>query len=283
MSRGDPAFGISLLRARPDAWPEIVQAAEELGFESVWISDHLVMPVALDRGSYPDGELPIDSSTPMDDVMVRLASFAAVTTTLRLGTYVHQAALRPPLVVARALATLDIVSGGRVEWGVGAGWARAEWEAAGVSWRRRGARLEETLDVVRGLFTEQTFAHRGEFFEIPEVAFEPKPVQQPGPPVLVGGESGAALRRAVARGDGWIGMHHSPETALEPLARLAAESEKADRTRPLSTTVAAHPGEVDVDGWRRSGVDRVIIAPWRGTRDAVDGMRRFSERHLRSR
>jgi probable F420-dependent oxidoreductase len=275
-----PRFGISLLRVRPDMWPDVVQAAEELGFESVWISDHLVLPTQLDRGAYPEDELPIDPATPIFDVMVHLAAFAAMTSRLRLGTYVYQPALRHPFVVARAVATLDIVSAGRFEFGVGSGWSRAEWDAAGVPWSRRGARLDETLDILRGLWTEAEFVHEGENFAFPSVAFEPKPVQRPGPPVLVGGESSAALQRAVGRGDGWVGMHHTPQSVQIPLSRLRVEIARSGRTAPLTTTVAAHPGDVDVPDWRGSGVDRVIVAPWQRSRDALVGMRRFADAHL---
>jgi probable F420-dependent oxidoreductase len=261
-------------------WPEVVRAAEELGFESVWISDHLVLPTALDLEAYPEGKLPINPATPIFDVMVHLAAFASVTSRLRLGTYVYQPALRPPFVVARAVATLDVVSAGRFEFGVGSGWSRAEWDTAGVPWARRGARLDETLDVLQGLWTEEEFGHDGEHFSFPQVAFEPKPVQRPGPPVLVGGESAAALSRAVRRGDGWIGMHHTPESVQEPLSRLSVEVARAGRTRPLTTTVAAQPGEVDVAGWQRSGVDRVIVAPWQRSRDVLQGMSRFADTHL---
>lgn len=276
-----PKFGISLLRARPESWPEVVRAAEELGFESVWISDHLVLPSALDRDAYPEGELPIDPATPMYDVMVELASFAASTSRLRFGTYVYQPALRPPFVVARAAATLDVVSGGRFEFGVGTGWSRAEWDAAGVPWAGRGRRLDETLDVLRGLWTAPELGHDGEFFRFPPVGFEPKPVQRPGPPIHVGGESDAALQRVVRHGDGWVGMHHTPESVQEPLARLRAEIERAGRRTPVTTTVAAHPGDVDVPGWVTSGVDRVIVAPWGRASRALEGMARFAEAHLR--
>jgi probable F420-dependent oxidoreductase len=280
LSTPEPAFGISLLRVHPARWREVVETAEELGFESVWMSDHLVLPVALDRDAYPEGELPIDPRTPIFDVMVHLALFAGFTSRLRLGTFVYQAALRHPFVAARAVATLDVVSHGRVELGVGAGWSRAEWDAAGVPFERRGVRLDETIDVLRGLWADDAFAFDGEFHRFPPVGFEPKPVQRPGTPVLVGGESTAALRRAVRRGDGWVGMHHTPESVQIPLARLRVALTEAGRTAPLSTTVAAEPGEIDVDAWRATGVSRVIVAPWQRSRDAVDGMRRFARQHL---
>lgn len=274
-------FGISLLRVAPKQWFDVARAAEELGFESVWMSEHLVLPARFDPARYPDGRLPIRTDTPVFDVMVYLAAIAARTRTLRLGTFIYQLGLRHPFVAARAVATLDVVSGGRVELGVGAGWLREEWEAAGVPFAGRGRRLEEALRVCRRLWSEPTIEHRGEFFAFPPVAFEPKPVQGARLPVHVGGESEAALRRAVRSGSGWIGMHHTPASAAPILARLRELAASLGRRDPLCTTVAAPPGpDVDVAGWTASGVDRVLIAPWGRSQDAVEGMRRFAREHF---
>ena len=273
-------FGISLLRVAPVRWLEVAQEAERLGFESVWMSEHLVLPARFDPTRYPDGRLPIRSDTPLFDVMVFLAAIAARTRTLRLGTYVYQLGLRHPFVAARAIATLDVVSGGRVELGVGAGWLAEEWAATGLEFADRGRRLDEALHVCQRLWTEAVVEHRGEFFAFPPVMFEPKPVQG-RLPVHIGGESTAALRRAVRFGDGWIGMHHTPASVAPLLARLRELAASAGRREPLYTTVAAPPGpDVDVAGWAASGVDRVLIAPWERSRDAVAGMRRFAREHL---
>jgi probable F420-dependent oxidoreductase len=261
-------FGVSLLRVHPALWREVALAAEDLGYESVWMSDHLVLPAALDGAAYPD-------ATPVFDVMVHLAALAAVTTRLRLGTFVFQLALRPPFVAARGVATLDVVSGGRVELGVGAGWSRAEWQACGVPFEGRGRRLDEALEVCRRLWTEEVVEHHGEFYDFPPVMFEPKPVQRPHPPVHVGGESPAALRRAVRAG-AWIGMHHTPASAAAAAVRVRAAAQNAGAPPP-QLTVAAEPGPVtDLDEWRTAGVDRLIVAPWMRSRDAVEGLRRFA-------
>jgi probable F420-dependent oxidoreductase len=273
-------FGISLLRADPARWVEIAQEAERLRFESEWLSEHLVLPAAFDASRYPDGELPIRPDTPLFDVMVIGAGLAAATNRLRIGTYVYQLGLRHPFIAARAAASLDRVSGGCLELGVGAGWLREEWEAVGVDFDGRGRRLEQAIEVCRRLWTEPTVEHRGEHFSFPPVAFEPKPVRVPLP-VHVGGESEGALRRAVTLGAGWIGMHHTLESARQVLARLATHVRHAGRSEPLVTTVAAHPGcDVDVAGWRESSVDRVLVAPWRRSSEAVEGMRQFAARHL---
>lgn len=274
-------FGISLLRVAPDRWLEVSEEAERLGYESIWMSEHLVLPARFDESRYPDGNLPIWPQTPVFDVMVYLAALAASTTTLRLGTFIYQLGLRHPFVAARAVTTLDVVSRGRLELGVGAGWLREEWEAAGVDFASRGARLEEALAVCHRLWTEPVVEHAGDFFDFAPVAFEPKPVQDPLP-VHVGGESAAALRRAVSMGTGWIGMHHTPESVAPILADLRDRARVAGRRRPLQTTAAAPPGPaVDVPGWRATGIDRVLVAPWRRSADAVEGMRSFARAHLR--
>jgi probable F420-dependent oxidoreductase len=273
-------FGISLLRLAPERWTEVAQEAERLGFESVWMSEHLVLPAEFDESAYPDGRLPIRTDTPLFDVMVYLAVIAAHTSTLRLGTYVYQLGLRHPFIAARAVTTLDVISGGRLELGVGAGWLEEEWTAAGVGFADRGRRLAEAIQVCRRLWTEPTVEHRGDFFSFPPVAFEPKPTQSPLP-LHVGGESDAALARAAQLGNGWIGMHHTPVSVRPVIARLRAQEAAWGRVERLVTTVAAPPGpDVDVAGWRASDVDRVLIAPWDRSREALQGMRRFADEHL---
>jgi probable F420-dependent oxidoreductase len=277
-------FGISLLRVNPRLWRTVAQEAEALGFESVWMSDHLVFPAHLDEAEHrhQDKDL-VTPATPTYDVMVYLAALAASTSTIRLGTYVYQLALRHPFVAARAITTLDVVSDGRLELGIGAGYIAQEWRAAGRDFTQRGRLLDESLEICRRLWTEDVIEHHGAQYTFPPVTFEPKPVQQPHPPIHVGGESDVAIRRAVAQGAGWIGTHHSPETAAPVLARVARARAEAGREHDLEITLAAHQGpDVDVAAWRALGVDRVIVSPWVRSSAAVTGMRAFAEEHLPS-
>lgn len=277
-----PRFGVSLLRVHPRLWRAVAQEAEELGFESVWMSDHLVLPARLDDSEHAHKKILIEPSTPVFDVWVHLAALAASTTTIRLGTYVYQLGLRHPLVAARAITTLDVVSDGRVELGIGAGYLSQEWLAAGLDFRQRGRLLDESLEVCRRLWTEPVVEHDGVHHRIPPVMFEPKPVQVPHPPIHVGGESAAAMRRATTRGDGWMGMHHSPDTAAPVLARLADVRAGTKRDRALEITFATHQGpDVDIEAWRRLGVDRLIVAPWLRSAEAIAGLRAFAAAHLR--
>jgi len=187
--------------------------------------------------------------------------------------------LRPPFVSARSVQTLDVVSGGRVELGVGAGWLRGEWEAAGLDFASRGRRLDEALEVCSRLWNDDVVAHRGEFFEFDAVMIEPKPVQRPHPPILIGGESPAALRRA-ARHDGWIGLDHTPDSAAPVVDSLAELRDAAGRSAAAFThTLGARvQSEVDVERLAAAGVDRVIVAPWARTREVPDVLERFARR-----
>ena len=201
---------------------DAVDVAAARGYESVWLPEHLVFPTVMSRSPKPgEDHPPVPPTTPVFDAFAYLAFIAARTTDLRLGTHVYNLGLRHPFVAARGVATLDVVSGGRVEFGIGASWLEQEWDAVGLDFATRGRRVDEAITVCSRLWTEPTIEHHGEFFDFAEVAFEPKPVQQPRPPVLVGGESGAALRRAATLGDGWIGMGHTPDSAR-----------RADRSAP---------------------------------------------------
>ena len=194
----------------PALFIDAAVAADELGFESLWFPEHLVLPVAMAGSPYAGAEHPpVPPSTPVFDVFAYLGYLAGRTSRIRLGTHVYNMALRHPFTAARAIQTVDVVSGGRLEVGIGAGWLEAEWIAAGLDFARRGARLDEALDVCRRLWTEETIEHHGDFFDFGPVMFEPKPVQKPHPPMIIGGESPAALRRA-ARHDGWIGLSTPP-------------------------------------------------------------------------
>jgi probable F420-dependent oxidoreductase len=213
------------------------------------------------------------------DAFTYLGFLAGRTEQLRLGTHVYNLGLRHPFVAARAVQTLDLVSNGRAEFGIGASWLEQEWVAAELDFRTRGRRVDEALAVCKRLWTEDEVAHDGEFFRFDAVAFEPKPVQQPWPPILVGGESEAALRRAAHAGDGWIGMSHTFESAvvsIDRLRTLRAEAGRADE--PFEVCLGGRVEHTDdVARWEELGVTRLVISPWRRSPEAVDGIRAFAD------
>ncbi len=180
------------------------------------------------------------------------------------------------------MQTLDIVSEGRVEFGIGASWLEEEWIAAGLDFRTRGRRVDESLAICKRLWSEAEVAHEGEFFSFDAVAFEPKPVQRPWPPILVGGESDAALRRAALAADGWIGMGHTIESAsgsIERLRKLRASRDIEEVPGRGFQICVGGPvrSRDDVKRWEEIGVTRLVVAPWSRSPEAVDGMTRYAE------
>ena len=267
-------FAVTFGRLHPRSWIEAAEAADRLGFESAWLPEHLVLPLAMAGSPYADAEHPpVPPTTQLFDPGALLSFVAARTTSLRLGTYVYLLGLRHPFITARAFGTLDWVSGGRAVIGAGAGWLRAEWEALGLDPATRGARLDEAIGVCRRLWTEDTVVHDGPYFPFAEVAFEPKPVQRPIP-IFIGGESERALRRAGRLGDGWIGMTHTPDSVAARLAVIRDEREKAGRLDlPFEVTVGGECAtQDDMAAWEAAGVDRLIVSPWRRTSEALDAM-----------
>jgi probable F420-dependent oxidoreductase len=275
-------LGVALARCNPAFHFEVAEEAERLGFESVWMADHLVFPVDMTGSPHPGEELPpVPPTTPVFDAFAWLSHIAARTRRIRLGTNVYLLGLRHPFVAARAVQTLDIVSGGRALVGVGAGWLREEWVAAGLDPATRGRRLDECLAVCERLWSEQTVSHRGEFFAFGPVCFEPKPVQRPRPPIHVGGDSEAALRRA-ARYDGWYGLETTPAGAAVKVERLRALRRELSReSAPFEVTLGGNLREPDdLARWRDAGVDRLVVSPWRRSPEAVEGLRRYADRWL---
>jgi len=190
-------FGLSLPHfwqvASPEAIRRVAQQAEHLGYDGIWVSDHIVIPdSAVDRfGSV------------FYEPLTVLAFAAACTSTIRLGTTVLIVPYRNPVVTAKVLSTLDVLSGGRVTAGVGVGWTEDEFKALGVPFKERGALSDEYIAVFKTLWTQDKPAFRGQYVHFDKIAFEPKPVQKPHIPIWIGGNSKRAIRRAVALGDGW--------------------------------------------------------------------------------
>ncbi|MCX7620739.1 MAG: TIGR03619 family F420-dependent LLM class oxidoreductase [Acidimicrobiales bacterium] len=276
-------FAMTFGQLNPKYWVEAALEADRLGFESAWLPEHLVLPVQMQGQLVPGQEHPpIPPNTPVFDAPAYLAYLAARTEQIRLGTFVYLLGIRHPFVGARAFATLDVLSGGRAEVGVGAGWLVTEWDAVGLDPSTRGRRLDEAIDVCKRLWTEDVVEHHGEFFDFAPVMFEPKPVQRPHPPIVVGGESERALRRAAERGDGWIGMSHTPQSAAVQVARLRQlEDDYGRADRPVTVTVMGQvTAPADVEQWEEAGVDRLIVVPWRRSSEAIDGLRRFAERFI---
>jgi probable F420-dependent oxidoreductase len=272
-------FGVALGRLNPAFFVEVTDAAERLGFESVWMPEHLVLPVHMTRSPHPGEEHPpVPPSTPVFDVFAYLSFLAGRTQRVRLATHVYNIGLRHPFVAARAIQTLDVVSGGRAEIGLGASWLESEWDAVGLDFTTRGKRVDEAIEVCKRLWSEEVVAHHGRFFDFDDVMFEPKPVQKPWPPLHIGGESDAALKRAARLADGWVGMAHTLATIRTPVDKLRRFRDEAGRgDEPIVVTVGGPVATGDdVVRWEKAGVDRLIVSPWAKSPGAVAGLERFA-------
>jgi probable F420-dependent oxidoreductase len=278
-------FGVALGALNPHFHEEATLEAECLGYESVWLPEHLVFTGAMSRSPHPGEEHPpVPPDTPIYDAFAYLGYLAARTTTLRLGTHVYNIGLRHPFTAARGAQTVDLLSNGRFEFGVGASWLEEEWRATQLDFATRGRRVDETIEVCKQLFDAETITHHGEFFSFDEVVFEPKPVQRPRPPILIGGESKAALRRAARLGDGWLGMGHTFESAnaqIETLIELRKEHDRPTSEPAFQIILGgAVESRADIARWEDLGVTRMIVSPWRRSKEAIDGLRRFADRAL---
>jgi probable F420-dependent oxidoreductase len=273
-------FGVALGALNPHFHLDATLEADRLGYESVWLPEHLVFTRTMSRSPHPGEDIPpVPPTAPIYDAFAYLAFLAAKTEHVRLGTHVFNIGLRHPFTTARGVQTVDLLSNGRFEFGIGASWLEEEWDAAQLDFATRGRRVDEAVAVCKRLWTEETVSHHGEFFTFDEAVFEPKPIQKPWPPILVGGESRAALRRAARLGDGWIGMGHTWESAAAQIAILRAALAEHGRADATFEVVLGGPvaSRADVRRWEDAGVTRLIVSPWRRSPDAVDGLRRFAE------
>src|SRR5579863_4422840 len=185
----DMDFGLHLGTVNPRLWADVAEAGDRLGFESVWVPEHLIVPIESTGSPHHGSEHPpIPPTVPIFDSLGVLCHLAARTERIQLGTNVYNIGLRHPFVTARAATTVDVLSGGRLQLGIGASWLRAEWDAVGLDFDSRGARVDETIEVCRRLWTEDVVEHHGRFFDFGPVAFEPKPVRPGGPALQIGGD-----------------------------------------------------------------------------------------------
>ncbi|MDH6464665.1 putative F420-dependent oxidoreductase [Micromonospora sp. A200] len=207
--------------ATPENMVHVARRAEQLGYHSLWAFQRLLVPADLGWS---------EAYHSVQDPVTTLAFLAAHTTRVRLGVAVLNMPFISPVLLAKQTATLDILAGGRLDVGLGLGWADEEYQATGVSKHRRGHRAEEFLAVLRALWQDDVAAHRGEFYQVPPTRLEPKPVQRPHPPILLGGQAPAALRRAGRLADGWVSGSQADLTGIgEAVATVKAAAAEAGR------------------------------------------------------
>jgi probable F420-dependent oxidoreductase len=258
--------------AEPDAAARIAALAERLGYDSLWAGEHVVVPSPRVEPS------PMDPDEPILDPLVALAHVAARTERIRLGTGVIVLPQRNPVVLAKQVASLDVLTGGRLILGIGVAYLEPEMRAIGVPMEGRGARADEYLAAMRALWEREAPAHRGRHVAFEGVDAHPRPVQRPLP-VVVGGHTRAAHRRAARHADGWYGFMVGLRAMAEQRELMRAAIEEAGRERPLHVSVTpARPLDPEVvPAYAELGVERLIVAPPVGI--SLDELVEFVERN----
>jgi probable F420-dependent oxidoreductase len=285
-------FGLhfaNLTFPEPDAAHRVARAAEAAGFESLITVEHVVWPTRYEsRYPYsPDGRLPGGPRTLLPDPLIWMAHVAAATTALRLITGVLVLPQRNPLVLAKQAATLDHLSGGRIALGIGVGWLREEFEAIGVPFEHRGSRTDEYVAAMRALWAGDDASYRGAFVRFEGVTVSPKPVRG-AVPILVGGHTEQAARRAGRLGDGFFPATGA-QVAIEPLiALMRRTAEQADRDPSRIEITTGCPGALGedplraVEESRARGAHRVLVPASAFLPDPVGQIAAFGERVIRA-
>ena len=244
---------------------DVCRTAETAGFESLWGGEHVILPSTIDS-KYPytdDGKIPAEPETPIPDPLIWLAFAAAAAPTMRLGTCILIVPQRNPLILAKELATLDQLSGGRVELGLGVGWLREEFDALGVPWERRGARNDEYIEAMRALWAGPHAEFHGDFVDFQPVTCSPRPVNG-NIPVLVGGDTERAIDRAVRLADGYFPGEGDIDELRDLVERVRHAAEDAGRdpdSIEINAIFAAQMGDpkAGVEQFEELGVGRAMV------------------------
>ncbi len=251
--------------ATPAMIKDFGRRAEGIGLDSIWMGEHVAL---FDKNTfgYPsskDGRIPVPAGGGMLDVTATFGFLAAVTTNVRFGTGVALVPQRNPIYTAKEMCTLDWLSDGRLDFGIGVGWNKEEVEACGYGWEDRGARCDEFLDVMQKLWSEPVVDYNGKWVKFETLRMDPKPVQKGGIPIIVGGYAPPAFRRAVRFGAGWYGFNRDIAGTKEMLGRLDATFAKAGKTRGKDFQIIVTPPVAmpvdDMLGYAELGVDRLIV------------------------
>jgi probable F420-dependent oxidoreductase len=253
-------FDLGLPTASPmttfDLLDAVATESEARGISTIWVGEHVVL--FADYASHypysPDGRIPAPSGSGLLDPMVTLSYLAARTSTVRLGTAMLLLPQRNPVYTAKEVSSLDWLSNGRVDLGIGVGWLKEEFDALQVPFERRGARTDEYIEVLRTLWCDDTSSYDGTIYQLPPCEMFPKPIQRPHPPLHMGGETKAAMRRVARVGQGWHTFNRSPDELATGLKELDAELDAVGRTRAeLRITVCPYFNELTPEGVERYG------------------------------
>lgn len=269
-----------------DQYGPLARAADESGWSTLCVSDHLINPVET-RSTYPytkDGNRRWEMGTAWPDPWVAIGHLAALTERIRFLTTVYILPARMPVQVAKQVGTAAVLSGNRVDLGIGMGWMEEEFELQGMPFAQRGKRADEMIEVLRKLWTGEVVEHHGEHFDVPALEMQPAPTAPV--PVIVGGVSEPALRRA-ARNDGWVSDLQTIEEMAEACRQLAGYRAEYGRSEEPFAVYGSIKDAWDLDGYRRAadaGVTHLVTMPWYfyGGADTdlagkLEGIERFAE------
>jgi len=242
----------------------MAKLAEQIGFESIWTFEHVIVPIDY-QSKYPysaDGKMGVDPDANFVDPLIALTAIAAQTSTIRLGTGVNILSQASPIYVAKQAASLDFVSNGRFELGVGIGWLREEFQACGTPFERRGARFDDYIQAMRKVWSGDVVEHKSEFLDWTGFKSKPTPVQDPFP-VVIGGTKGKAFERTAKYGNGWFAPTASPDQLAPYLAELDAACSEEGRDRSEIEITAMwfpNPDDLsDVERYAEMGVGRLVV------------------------
>lgn len=261
-------FGINMgIGSNPEICVRVAQAAEAAGFESTWTGEHVVLP----DPQVPPSPLP--PHHPILDPTVALAFIAGQTKTIKLGTGIIILPQRNPLVLAKELASVDVVSGGRLIFGLGIGYLKPEFDALGIPFTHKGPRSIDYLQAMKAVWTQEKPTHHGEFASFEGIQALPQPVQKPHPPVVFGGHTPEAYKRAVQYGNGWFGFALDVDATAKCLAGLKEAAQQVERPSDLGKLeISVTPkGKLDADTVKRFadlGVNRLI--PFKASKTEAD-------------
>jgi probable F420-dependent oxidoreductase len=274
-------IGVHVPQWGPDATRDgvlkVARTADEAGLDSVWVADHVVYPLA-GGSAYPyrDDGPPFRPDEGFLEALTTLALIAGATERVLLGTSVLVLPMREPVQLAKTVASLDVLSGGRIVLGVGVGWWAEEFRALSAPFEQRGRRMDEQIEILRLLWRHGTHAFRGEFYDFEELVCEPRPVQAGGPPILVGGMGSAGQRRAGRIGDGWHALGSHAETLAEGFANVREHAREAGRDEGavMLSTSAGLPADAEravrrLSRFADAGVSHVVLNVAGNTADDI--------------
>jgi probable F420-dependent oxidoreductase len=262
-------IGVFATFMSPNATPAMIRdfgkRSEDMGLDSIWMGEHVAL-FEKNTFGYPgskDGRIPVPPGGGMLDITATFGFLAASTKKLRFGTGVALVPQRNPIYTAKEMVTLDWLSDGRLDFGIGVGWNKEEVEACGYKWEDRGARCDEFIEVMRRLWTEPVVDFKGKWVQFETLKLDPKPIQKPHIPIIIGGYADAAWRRAATYGAGWYGFNRDPAGTRDALAKLDAAFAKAGKKRAADFQIIITPPMSmkvdDMQAYAELGVHQLVV------------------------